>query len=189
MDDLKSDEEIFADKEKEINKLKEIIDEVEAKLSTANRYLEVSFSKEKEQQELMLQLQIQLDKLMQNRPESNNVANTNDPSLFKNQNQGFSSNPSGETGVTRKGSNVRLQGSIFNQNSFLSNNMKQRAKTAPNEIIAANQQNGVQVCLNTIFLNGNFEDTFRFTFNKLIFYLRTTIKRIEQFIPVQRCSL
>ena len=66
-DDLKSDEEIFTDKEKEIASLKELSSELEAKLSLANRYLETSFSKEKEQQELMLQLQMQLDKLMQER--------------------------------------------------------------------------------------------------------------------------
>lgn len=63
--DLKSDEEIFSDKEKEISDLKEKIKDLEANLSTANRYLEASYAKEKEQQELMVQLQIQLDRLMQ----------------------------------------------------------------------------------------------------------------------------
>jgi hypothetical protein len=63
--DLKSDEEIFADKEKEINDLKERIKDLESNLSAANRYLEASYAKEKEQQELMVQLQIQLDKMMQ----------------------------------------------------------------------------------------------------------------------------
>jgi predicted nucleic acid-binding Zn-ribbon protein len=63
--DLKSDEEIFTDKEKEINDLKERIKDLESNLSAANRYLEASYAKEKEQQELMVQLQIQLDKMMQ----------------------------------------------------------------------------------------------------------------------------
>ena len=63
--DLKSDEEIFADKEKEINDLKERIKDLESNLSAANRYLEASYAKEKEQQELMVQLQIQLDKMIQ----------------------------------------------------------------------------------------------------------------------------
>ena len=68
--DLKSDEEIFADKEKEINDLKERIKDLETNLSTANRYLEASYAKEKEQQELMVQLQIQLDKMIQGRQQN-----------------------------------------------------------------------------------------------------------------------
>ncbi len=68
--DLKSDEEIFADKEKEINDLKERIKDLEANLSAANRYLEGSYAKEKEQQELMVQLQIQLDKMMQGKQQN-----------------------------------------------------------------------------------------------------------------------
>jgi hypothetical protein len=63
--DLKSDEEIFLEKEKEINELRERIRDLDSNLFAANRYLEASLTKEKEQQELMVQLQIQLDKLMQ----------------------------------------------------------------------------------------------------------------------------
>lgn len=68
--DLKSDEEIFADKEKEISDLKERIKDLESNLSAANRYLEASYSKEKEQQELMVQLQIQLDRMMQGKQQT-----------------------------------------------------------------------------------------------------------------------
>lgn len=60
---MKSDEEIFADKEKEISDLKEKIKDLESNLSTVNRYLEASYAKEKEQQELMVQLQIQLSQM------------------------------------------------------------------------------------------------------------------------------
>ena len=74
---MKSDEEIFSDKEKEINSLKDIISDLEVKLSTANHYLEASYQKEKEQKELMLQLQMQLDKLMKNKMQSNELNRIN----------------------------------------------------------------------------------------------------------------
>ena len=64
--DLKSDEEIFSDREKVINTLKDTVNEFKAKPSMANRYLEAAYQKEKDQQELMIQLQIQLDETMQN---------------------------------------------------------------------------------------------------------------------------
>jgi hypothetical protein len=63
MDDLKSDEEIFADKERELAALKERLAEAEDRLHTNGAYLEAAFAKEKAQQALMLQLQIQLDTL------------------------------------------------------------------------------------------------------------------------------
>ena len=47
-DDLKSDEEIFAEKEKELKQLKESISELESKLSMTSRCLEASLNKEKE---------------------------------------------------------------------------------------------------------------------------------------------
>lgn len=62
-DDLKSDEEIFADKERELAQLKERLAEAEDRLHTNGAYLEAAFAKEKAQQALMLQLQIQLDTL------------------------------------------------------------------------------------------------------------------------------
>lgn len=62
-DDLKSDEEIFADKERELAQLKERLAEAEDRLQTNGAYLEAAFAKEKAQQALMLQLQIQLDTL------------------------------------------------------------------------------------------------------------------------------
>lgn len=65
-EDLKSDVEIFADKDKEVSQLKENINDLESKLTMANRCLEASLTKEKEQQELMLQLQLQLDRLILN---------------------------------------------------------------------------------------------------------------------------
>lgn len=64
--DLKSDEEIFKEKEKELIKMRETIGELESKLSMASRCLEASMYKEKEQQELMLQLQLQVDRLLLN---------------------------------------------------------------------------------------------------------------------------
>ena len=48
LDDLKSDEEIFADKEKEIADLKEAVGELENKLTLADCNLKASLSKKKE---------------------------------------------------------------------------------------------------------------------------------------------
>ena len=67
---MKSDEEIFLEKEKEINELKERMQDLDSNLFAANRYLEASLAKEKEQQELMVQLQIQLDNLMQGKQDN-----------------------------------------------------------------------------------------------------------------------
>jgi len=85
-DDLKSDEEIFSDREKEISTLKDTINELEAKLSLANRYLEAACQKEKEQQELMIQLQIQLDKTMQINKKQQAEFNSATQTLFKDEN-------------------------------------------------------------------------------------------------------
>ncbi|CAF0882015.1 unnamed protein product [Brachionus calyciflorus] len=102
-DDLKSDEEIFADKENEINTLKELVNDLEQKLTVSNRCLEQSLSKEKEQQELMLQLQLQLDNLISH----NKIDNTND----------LSSNTSGYKSLSTSSKSIKI--------------VNQRAKTAP----------------------------------------------------------
>ena len=39
MDDLKSDEEIFTEKDKELKAVKDTVNELETKLTLANRYL------------------------------------------------------------------------------------------------------------------------------------------------------
>ena len=67
---MKSDEEIFSDKENEINHLKELISDLEQKLQFSNRCLEQSLNKEREQQELLLQLQLQLDNLIAQKQDS-----------------------------------------------------------------------------------------------------------------------
>ncbi|RNA21690.1 Kinesin KIF27 [Brachionus plicatilis] len=69
-DDLKSDEEIFADKENEINSLKELASDLDQKLQFSNRCLEQSLNKEREQQDLLLQLQLQLDNLIAHKRDS-----------------------------------------------------------------------------------------------------------------------
>lgn len=90
IDDLKSDEEIFSDKEKEISVLKEMVNDTENKLATANRYLEAAFAKEKEQQELLLQLQIQLDNQMQQGVVQSKETNPkNDSGFFTKQPENF----------------------------------------------------------------------------------------------------
>lgn len=113
---MKSDEEIFADKEKELNQLKENINELESKLSIANRCLEASLNKEKEQQDLMLQLQIQIDKLMSSKKQ-------------------FEATNKIESGKQNNmDSGVRVSSNRGPNNSQLSAaeiNAKQRAKTAP----------------------------------------------------------
>jgi chromosome segregation ATPase len=124
-DDLKSDEEIFADKEKELNQLKENVSELESKLSMANRCLEASLNKEKEQQDLMLQLQIQLDKLMSSKKpfeQKLDQAKIN----------------SDHHAVTRTAATAVLsnRGANVNNSQMMSaaaadSNAKQRAKTAP----------------------------------------------------------
>jgi hypothetical protein len=110
MDDLKSDEEIFTEKDKELKAVKDTVNELETKLTLANRYLEVSFNKEKEQQELMLQLQIQLDKLMQNKQNNENTFKYNDEDALAN--DGLSHKPP-------------MGGTNNNTSKF-------RSKTAPN---------------------------------------------------------
>jgi hypothetical protein len=95
-----------------------MVNDLETKLHTSNRYLETAFEKEKEQQELMLQLQIQLDTLMQNKPKNNNnsyISKDNDVS----QNQLFTINKINESDKNKLGNEE-------------SNNTKSRAKTAPN---------------------------------------------------------
>ena len=128
-DDLKSDEEIFSDREKEISTLKETISELEAKLSLANRYLEASCQKEKEQQELMIQLQIQLDKTMQSNKKQAEL-NSATQTLFKDESEII-----GVKGVSSAQSkSISNKTSILN-NSLSVNSNNQRAKTAPNEQI------------------------------------------------------
>lgn len=79
---MKSDEEIFAEKEKELKKTKETMSELESKLSMANRCLEASLNKEKEQQELMLQLQLQVDRLLMSN-QQNKAGNNDDSGVSK----------------------------------------------------------------------------------------------------------
>lgn len=74
-DDLKSDEEIFEDKEREIKGLKETIADYESKVNMANRYLESAYQKEKEQSELMLQMQMQIESLLQQQQSSDQLFN------------------------------------------------------------------------------------------------------------------
>ena len=127
LDDLKSDEEIFADREKELSSMKDTVNDLEAKLSLANRYLEASYNKEKEQQELMIQLQIQLDKTMQNKKQNSNSELTSaTQTLFKDESE--TSIMKNNAGPSKPSSNKT---SIVNNS--LSVNAKQRAKTAPNE--------------------------------------------------------
>lgn len=120
-DDLKSDEEIFADREKEITSLKDLVNELNSKLMTANRCLEAAFSREKEQQELMLQLQIQLDNLMQNK------ASLNSEMSRKESEKQFSIKSSTPLGEQK------------------ANSLKQRATTAPLHTQSVANQNEVQV--------------------------------------------
>lgn len=114
-DDLKSDEEIFADKEKEINDLKEMVNDLEQKLSISNRCLEASLNKEKEQQELMLQLQLQLDKLIQNKN-----AKLNSPNDTSSQSSGYKSHKTSNSNISPGTSTPTKQQAL-----------NQRAKTAP----------------------------------------------------------
>lgn len=111
--DLKSDEEIFCDKEKEIADLKEKIKDLESSLSTTNRYLEASYAKEKEQQELMVQLQIQIDKLIKGKAQNESrLDNIN------------------ETG--NKLTDSQIAKNMSSSTYSLLNKGNKRAKTAPN---------------------------------------------------------
>ena len=125
-DDLKSDEEIFSDREKEISTLKDTVNDLETKLSLANRYLEAAYNKEKEQQELMIQLQIQLDKTMQSKKQ--NELNSATQTLFKNE-----SDLGDKSTATSAGQSKQLSNKTSIVNNSFSINSKQRAKTAPNE--------------------------------------------------------
>ena len=118
-DDLKSDEEIFNDKEKEINQMKEALDDMQAKVNMANRYLEASYSKEKEQSELMLQMQMQIESLAK---QLENAAKSNNEGKQQQQDQHSKAYTNTKGGAGQ--SPVDL---------------KQRAKTAPNH--AASQPN------------------------------------------------
>jgi hypothetical protein len=118
MDDLKSDEEIFAERDVEMKFLKENITELETKLSTAYRNLEDSVNKQKEQQEIMLQMQIQLDKQMQNKQNNDCKHTTNE--LANN-----------DIGAMMNGDELYYKPPVGNYHSN-TNNSKLRAKTAPN---------------------------------------------------------
>lgn len=125
---MKSDEEIFADKEKEINTLKEAVGDLEQKLSISNRCLEASLSKEKEQQELMLQLQLQLDKLIQNKAD---FSKQNDLNSFKSNSKTSNlSNNSQQSNLSSKQQQQQQQ-----------HQLNQRAKTAPNNQLTVLNQN------------------------------------------------
>lgn len=130
---MKSDEEIFSDREKEISSLKDTINELEAKLSLANRYLEASYNKEKEQQELMLQLQIQIDKLMQNKKNADYSSGSKlNSEQFKQMNDNsITINSQLNAGGSKLSSNKGSTQTSITNNS-LSHNAKLRAKTAPN---------------------------------------------------------
>ena len=137
MDDLKSDEEIFAERDVEMKFHKENITELETKLATAYRNLEDSVNKQKEQQEIMLQMQIQLDKQMQNKQNNDFKHTTNE--LANN-----------DVGGMMNGDDLYYKPP--NGNHLLNNNnSKLRAKTAPNNHNADDNQ--VNFILNNYHLH------------------------------------
>ncbi len=127
---MKSDEEIFADKEKEIQSLKETINDLENKCAMTSRYLEQAYSKEKEQSELMLQMQMHIESLMA-QATYNNPSNLNE----------YDESISGEG----DGKQFFQMGQSTQRNSNLPPDPKQRAKTAP----VNNKQNQDEEAINS----------------------------------------
>ncbi len=125
---MKSDEEIFADKEKEIKSLKEAINDLENKCATTSRYLEQAYNKEKEQSELMLQMQMHIESLMsQNNNTNNNNNNKNNSNISE-----YDDSIAGEN------SKMLFHLTSSQKSSNQAPDPKQRAKTAP----VNNQQGG-----------------------------------------------
>lgn len=163
-DDLKSDEEIFSDKENEINNLKEKISDLEQKLQFSNRYLEQSLNKEREQQELLLQLQLQLDNLIANKQDSDSPntsgyksLNVSNKSLNKIVNQRAKTAP-----VEESNKKLHVRPGAYSTPALSNSNLDRFMQNfrARSQLLTETLEENDCVLQNSHLKNGNFNSTF-----------------------------